>query len=226
MHPFLTNIVALSVFGLVACATSDIHQTSNNQGAFVTPTTSASNDPSSSALVPTGATPANAAAKPKVDVCSLLTTDEIKSIQGESLTESKASSGTENGLSISQCFFSLPTFSDSINLAVTQKGDGAGARDPRDFWRATFNRERRHERDKESDKRTASKEREEEEKEARPEKVADLGDQAFWSGNRVGGTLYVLKGNTFIRVSVGGRGEQQSKINKSRALAQLALKRL
>jgi hypothetical protein len=42
----------------------------------------------------------------------------------------------------------------------------------------------------------------------------------------VGGALYVLKGSTYLRVSVGGAGDQQSKINKSKALARLVLKRL
>ena len=226
MHPFLTNFVALSIFGLVACATSDVRHTSSNQSAFVTPPTPAPNGASLSPPASTEATPANAVAKTRVDACSLLTTDEIKSVQGESLKESKASSGAENGLSISQCFFNLSTFSNSINLAVTQKGDGPGARDPKDFWRASFNREREREKERESERRTSSKERREEEEAARPETIKGLGDQAFWSGNRVGGTLYVLKGNTFIRVSVGGKGSQQSKINKSKALARLALKRL
>ena len=45
-------------------------------------------------------------------------------------------------------------------------------------------------------------------------------------GNRVGGALYVLKHNSYIRVSIGGAGDQQTKIAKSKALARLALKRL
>jgi hypothetical protein len=38
--------------------------------------------------------------------------------------------------------------------------------------------------------------------------------------------LYVLKGNEFIRVSVGGAGDEASKIDKSKKLAQMVLKRL
>lgn len=40
------------------------------------------------------------------------------------------------------------------------------------------------------------------------------------------GALYVLKGNTFLRISVGGVREEPARIEKSVALARLALKRL
>lgn len=92
--------------------------------------------------------------------------------------------------------------------------------------------EREKERDKKSAKerekeKAREKNREEEEEEAAPpQKIAGVGDEAFWTGSRVGGALYVLKGSTYLRVSVGGAGDQQSKINKSKALARLALKRL
>jgi len=36
----------------------------------------------------------------------------------------------------------------------------------------------------------------------------------------------VLKGNSFLRLSVGGAGDQASKIKKSKELAEMALKRL
>jgi hypothetical protein len=42
----------------------------------------------------------------------------------------------------------------------------------------------------------------------------------------VGGALYVLKGNNYIRISVGGAGDQADKIRKSKALAQSILGRL
>ncbi|HEV8368573.1 MAG TPA: hypothetical protein VGQ39_11535 [Pyrinomonadaceae bacterium] len=178
------------------------------------------------------------AGKGRVDACALLTTDEIRSVQGEPLKETKASGSVEGGLINSQCFFALPTFNNSISLVVTQKGDGAGARDPKEFWEATFDKESEAEREKEHGK-TSEKEREkavrkardgsreEEEEEGPPaQKIAGIGDEAFWTGSRVGGALYVLKGNTYLRVSVGGAGSQQTKINKSKALARLALKRI
>jgi len=36
----------------------------------------------------------------------------------------------------------------------------------------------------------------------------------------------VLKGNSYIRISVGGAGDQATKIKKSKALAQMVLKHL
>jgi hypothetical protein len=175
-------------------------------------------------------------ARGKTDACALLTSQEIRSVQGEPLKETKASGSAEKGFSISQCFFTLPTFNNSISLVVTQKGDGADGRDPKEFWEATFDKESEGQRERERDKKSAKereqenardKSREEEEEEAAPpQKIAGVGDEAFWTGSRVGGALYVLKGSTYLRVSVGGAGDQQSKINKSKALARLALKRL
>ena len=57
-------------------------------------------------------------------------------------------------------------------------------------------------------------------------KIDGLGDEAFWTGTRVGGALYVLKGNCYIRISVGGAGSPEQKIEKSKTLAADVLKRL
>ena len=161
----------------------------------------------------------------KLDACGLLTADEVKSVQGEAFQETKTSQGPENGMVVSQCFFSLPTFANSVNLAVMQKGDGNGARDPREFFEKTFTGRAESRRER-KEKKTEDT-REEEEKEASaPQKIEGIGDEAFWTGNRVGGALYVLKHDSCIRVSVGGAGDQKTKIEKSKALARLALKRL
>ena len=164
-----------------------------------------------------------------VDVCHLLTAEEVRSVQGEGFKETKASGGAENGLHISQCFFSLPTFANSVNVAVMEKGEGAGARDPREYWEQTFAKRLKGDGDKEREKRNEKsppKDREEDEKVTAPQKVEGIGEAAFWTGNRVGGALYVLKHDSYIRVSVGGAGDQKTKIEKSKALARLALKRL
>ena len=228
-------VLCTLVFGVVGCAKSEVPQSSaNNQAAIATQTTASS----PSALSHNGETAATTSgattARGKIDACALLTSQEIRSIQGEPLKETKGSGSAEKGFSISQCFFTLPTFNNSISLVVTQKGDGADGRDPKEFWEATFDKESEgeRERDKKSAKerekeKARDKNREEEEEEAAPpQKIAGAGDEAFWTGSRVGGALYVLKGSTYLRVSVGGAGDQQSKINKSKALARLALKRL
>ncbi|MGH9969821.1 MAG: hypothetical protein ACREBG_18785 [Pyrinomonadaceae bacterium] len=160
--------------------------------------------------------------KPKTDACALLTSKEIESIQGEPLKETKLSGRSEGGFLVSQCFFTLPTFTNSISLAVTQKAEGSGSRDPKEFWHDTFasaSNEKERERERE-------KGRGEEEEKTPPKKISGVGDEAFWMGSRVGGALYVLKGNSYVRVSVGGSGDEASKIKKSRALAQKALARI
>jgi len=42
----------------------------------------------------------------------------------------------------------------------------------------------------------------------------------------VSGALYVLKGNSYFRISIGGAGDQAEKIDKSKKLAESVLKRL
>lgn len=237
---FVVTLCTL-VFGVVGCAKSEVPRSSaNNQAAIATQTTAGSpsalsqNGPQNGEPLATasGAT----TARGKIDACALLTSQEIRSVQGEPLKETKGSGSAEKGFSVSQCFFTLPTFNNSISLVVTQKGEGADGRDPKEFWEATFDRESEGEREKERDKKSAKerekekardKDREEEKEEAAPpQKIAGVGDEAFWTGSRVGGALYVLKDSTYLRISVGGAGDQQSKINKSKALARLALKRL
>ena len=234
---FVVTLCTLA-FGLVSCAKSELPQSSaGNQGVNAPQSTAGSPSPSPENREPAATTSSAATGKGKIDACALLTSQEIRSVQGESLKETKASGTAEGGFSISQCFFTLPTFANSVSLAVTQKGDGAGARDPKEFWEATFDKESERERDKERDTKSeqergkkgenARDKNREEEKEAAPaQKIAGVGDEAFWTGSRVGGALYVLKGNTYLRVSVGGAGDHQTKINKSKALARLALKRL
>jgi hypothetical protein len=154
--------------------------------------------------------------KMKTDACSLLTSKEIESVQGEALKEPKSSGQSGGGLAVSQCYFGLPTSSNSISLTLMQKNDSPDARDPKEFWKETFRGEKNEKKGRE----------EGEEKATPPEKIDGVGDDAFWLGNRVGGELYVLKGNSFFRISVGGAGDKATKIDKSKKLAQMVLKHL
>ena len=67
---------------------------------------------------------------------------------------------------------------------------------------------------------------EEKEKRVPPKKVDGIGEEAYWSGNRFGGALYVLAKDAIVRISVGGPDNEQIKIDKSKALALKALERL
>ena len=209
---------------LTACARSNATSSSTSNAVPQSPAPSTS--------TATESAHASAAPTAKVDVCSLITPAEIQSIQGEPLKETKLSGTTEGGFIVSQCFFSLPTFANSVNVVVTQKGEGTTGRDPREFWKETFDhsenereRERGSKKEREQERKTDRNEEEEKEG-APPKKIAGVGDEAFWQGSRVGGALYVLKGNKYIRVSIGGTGDQQARISKAKALVAFALKRI
>ena len=122
----------------------------------------------------------------------------------------------KGGLTVSQCYFLLPTAAESIVVTVTQRANGADAHDPKQLWEETFHRD--------NDKANAREE--EESKAPPPEKIGSLGDEAFWASRRFGGALYVLKGSIYISISVGGPDDQATKLQKSKALAEIVLKRL
>jgi len=172
------------------------------------------NSPKSSATpaVSVTAAPADSAPETGPDACTLLTKEEVQAVQGEAFKETKPSHKLASGLSVSQCYFELPTAVNSIVLTVTRKA--AGGSDPDQSWRDMFHRE------------TASRKKEEEAEEKEAKKIDGLGEEAFWTGTRVGGALFVLKGNCYIRISVGGAGDQAQKIEKSKTLAESVLKRL
>lgn len=159
--------------------------------------------------------------KNDVDACSLLSSKEIESVQGEPVQKTNGSMKETGGFAVSQCYFALPTLANSINLSLTRKGKHANARDPIDFWQATFHRE------KESD---AGREREhrgeEEENSVKPLLVSGVGDEAYWMGNGVNGALYALRGDSYLRIGIGGSGDQVTKIEKAKRLAQKAISRL
>ena len=173
-------------------------------------------------------------AKSKVDPCSLLTSDEIKAVQGEAFANAMRSDRQDGDFIVAQCYYSLPTPVNSVVLNVTTAKDIAGAPSPGTFWKTTFGKEAgegAEQKEKAREKKPAAPpagERREEEGEeaAKPEKVNGLGDEAFWVGSRVGGALYVLKKDEFFRISVGGAGDEKLKLNKTKALAESILKRL
>jgi len=136
--------------------------------------------------------------------CALLTPAEIRAVQGEEPSQTKASEQRSGEVVFHQCFYTLPTFAKSVSL-------GAGA-PAREFWREMF-----HEKKEEA---------EEEESHTPPRPIPSLGQEAYWIPLRIGATLYVLDGNTMLRVSVGGNDSDAVRLEKSVALARDALSRL
>jgi hypothetical protein len=61
---------------------------------------------------------------------------------------------------------------------------------------------------------------------AKPRRVSGIGDEAFWDGSTLGGGLFVLKGDAYFRLSVGGPDNEAVKIEKLKKLARRVLTRL
>jgi hypothetical protein len=137
--------------------------------------------------------------------CTLLTAAEVASVQGEKPTkvrETKPLSDT------SQCLFSLPTVAKFVLVEVT--------RGPRAAQLA------------ERMRLAAAVEGEESGEFEAPavERVEGLGEEAFWAEGVREGALYVRRGQTLLRVAVGGDEDKQAKMTKLRLLASKALGRL
>ena len=167
-------------------------------------------------------------AQGKFDVCALITSQEIEAVQGSPVTETKSSASSAGGLLVSQCYYATAGSNKSVSLALTKSDPASSAkRSPRAFWKETFGRFEGEAKPREGDeaKRESLREQEEE-KSTPPKKIEGLGDEAYWTANRVGGALYVLTNDASIRISVGGPDNEEGKLNKSKELARKALQRL
>src|SRR5260370_35631610 len=80
-----------------------------------------------------------APAKPKIDVCALLTSAEIEAVQGEPVKETKPGVQPSGGILMSQCFFLAATPAKSVTLTLaTIDPARLSALRPREFWRRQF----------------------------------------------------------------------------------------
>jgi hypothetical protein len=216
--------IILALLTVTACNSKDSTAPANGN----TPATSSS---ATTANTSTSSSSSATAVKSKIDVCGLLASDDLKSVQGEAYKDAQRSDRQDGDFIVAQCYYALPTTANSVVLNVTTAKEGAKVPGPRKFWESTFARssEKPRDRDKEraKEKAKSGEKREAEEEEApAPEKIAGLGEDAYWLASRVGGALYVLKGDQFFRISVGGAGDAKSKLSKSKTLAQRVLKKL
>jgi hypothetical protein len=158
---------------------------------------------------------ADNAAQTNIDACTLLSKKEIEIVQTSPIKGTKSSEQAGGDFRVAQCFYAAAEFTKSVNLAVIQKHPtDARKRTPRQFWQETFSGTGERNEKGEKERRTP------------PKKISGVGDDAYWVPNRFGGTLYVLKGEAFISVSVGGTDPEQAKIDKCKALAQKAISRM
>jgi hypothetical protein len=180
----------------------------------------------------------SAAAKGRIDACALITKAEIEAVQGEAVEETKSSEVPSGSFVMSQCLFRTPTFAKSVSLALaTPDPVKPSARNPRELWRRQFhppeqekgaNAEKGKEGTPAAGKGKTPKETEEERKKElnKPRGIDGLGEEAYWTGNPITGALYVLKGDAFLRISVGGEKDESLRIKKAKTLAERAIKRL
>ena len=145
-----------------------------------------------------------------IDACALLADADIRAALGVAVKARRPGTEQARGLALSQCYLDTGT-PRSVSVAVAgPPASGSAAITPRAFWRDQFHRSDERERERDAEARS----------------IQGLGDEAFWSGTRVAGALYVLRGDTFIRISVGGIGAEAERIEKSRQLARAALANL
>lgn len=151
--------------------------------------------------------------------CSLITPQEIEAVQKSPVTDTKSSERTDGDFRVAQCFYTASEFNKSINVAMIGKHPtDLRRRTPREFWRDTFEKGENGEKEGRGQK--------EEKERIPPKKIEGLGEDARWASNRFGGVLYVLKGDAFISISVGGADSEEVKLEKCKALALKALARL
>ncbi len=165
----------------------------------------------------------NSAGQDKPDACAVLTSADVQKVQGDPVQETKPSTQPAGGLVMSQCLFRTAAPSKSVSVAIATSGTTS----PRAFWQKQFHSRNPEIEGKEKNKPGAGrKDAKEEDESTHPRTIKGVGEQAFWVGSPMVGALYVLKGNTFLRISVGGVREESARIEKSVALARLALKHL
>jgi len=159
------------------------------------------------------------------DACSLVSKEEVGSVQEAPVNDTKSSEHSDGVFRVSQCFYAAAEFSKSVSLALIQKDPNQrDKRSPKDFWKEKFGPYNANEKEREG--KAETKTGREKEEGTPPKKITSLGDGAYWVSNRFGGILYVLKGDAFISISLGGTDDEETKIKKSKALAQQALQRL
>jgi hypothetical protein len=166
----------------------------------------------------------------KIDVCALLTSAEIEAVQGEPINETKPSEQHGSSFLMSQCFFRTATFAKSVSLALaTPDPAKPSALTPREFWRKQFHppEQEKGEEEKHAAGAAPKKAEPERERESRKPLVIDgLGEEAYWVGNSIAGALYVLQGDAFLRISIGGGEDESVRIKKAKAIAEKALTRI
>jgi hypothetical protein len=112
-------------------------------------------------------------------------------------------------LRVLRCFYRTDAHSGSVSLALslplTEAADGA-----RRYWEERFHPQAGFPDGKRQP----------------PLPLEGLGEEAFWVGDPVAGSIYVLTGDGFLRISVGGAPDEATRRARSVALARDAVARM
>jgi len=156
------------------------------------------------------ATPAGAGATPPpTDACELLADAEVRAVQERTVAGRIASTQESTAFRVLQCVYRTEDLAGSVSLAlaVPRAETPQGARR---YWETRFHPPAGAGRGTEQP----------------PRPVPDLGDEAFWVGDAMTGSLYVLAGDGFLRISVGGTRDEAVREERAQTLAERALARV
>ena len=141
-----------------------------------------------------------------IDACSLLTANDLESIQGESIRETRPNTTSNDRLLISECVYVLPTFSKSVSVRTMYARPDDSATAVADYWNEIFHRDVK--------------------KKLQGSFIEGIGEEAHWSESRAGGVLFVRAKETIVRVSVGGAAGESGKLEVAKRLAMRAIEKL
>ena len=183
----LNVVLVSSVLAFAGCSAETSQPSANGSQPVVASSPSIA---SASPVIQPGTAPTNiAGVKPKLDACALLTSKEIESVQGEAIKETKLSGQAAGGFSMSQCFYTLPTFTNSVSLMVANRGEGAGSHDPKEFGVTLSTKKKKPPNKKKRKKRVPP-----------PKKKKGGGGRVFWRGGWWGGVFFMKK-NYYLPIS-------------------------
>jgi len=166
-------------------------------------------------------------ARDKRGACILLTSAEIEAVQGEPVKETKASVQPNGEMIISECVFHTTNFAKSVSVALaTPSSAKPSALTPRKFWQKQFHAPGLKKEELAPKDIVSGESGTERDEGSKARHIQGLGEEAYWVGTPITGALYVLQGDNFLRISVGGVREEAARIEKSKALAFAVVKRL
>jgi hypothetical protein len=170
---------------------------------------------------------APAFAAPPLTACDVLTKTDLAAAQGQEFSEAKLSAKTQGSLSVSQCFYRLPSFEKSVSVTLVRPSIATDRSSVLDYWNAHDAASVMDKNDDGDDDRPPAKnDRDDDDHHGNSTRVSGLGDDAVWSGTPMASALHVLQRGTIVRISVGGSASIDQKLEVSRRLAMVILKRL